>query len=194
MKLGIRLRIAKNIVDGTDLLCEACVEQHPDLSAIFPYSLNTMRLITICDEHGNVRFERGFLRVGTGQSRVDNWYAGGLAIGLTSKGKLKGKGVYLDFKKPDEAIHPDTGIMFNGYQIPMFKEAVDLVLEAHSHCKELPLIGWDIATTLDGPVLIEANLLSGTVQAVTGGFRKNLDSDLLSRSLMARQEVLKHYE
>ena len=42
-------------------------------------------------------------------------------------------------------------------ELPMWSELVELVKVAHQTLKEIPLIGWDIAITEDGPTIIEGN-------------------------------------
>nr|WP_241696914.1 sugar-transfer associated ATP-grasp domain-containing protein [Mariprofundus sp. KV] len=45
-----------------------------------------------------------------------------------------------------------------GKVLPFWQEAVDLCLEAHSLVPDLPVSGWDVAVTPDGPCLLEGNL------------------------------------
>lgn len=53
--------------------------------------------------------------------------------------------------------HPDTGVVFEGILVPYFNEAINLGINAHKCIKEVPAIGWDIAVTEHGAVLIEGN-------------------------------------
>lgn len=52
--------------------------------------------------------------------------------------------------------HPDSGFTFEGFKVPYFKEACEEVLKG---VKVIPdrFIGWDVAITPNGPVIIEAN-------------------------------------
>ncbi|MGK0430756.1 MAG: hypothetical protein ACJARX_002435, partial [Psychroserpens sp.] len=52
--------------------------------------------------------------------------------------------------------HPDTGIVFDNFQIPYYNEVIDIVTKASSLFK-FPFLGWDVAITPNGPVIIEAN-------------------------------------
>ena len=52
-----------------------------------------------------------------------------------------------------------TGFKFKGFKFPYFKESVNLCIEAAHRCKN-PFIGWDVAITENGPVLIEAKSCS----------------------------------
>ena len=72
------------------------------------------------------------------------------------------------------AQHPFTSLVFEDYQIPFWKEANELVLSAHSFLPDIPTIGWDVAITPDGPILIEGNdnwEISGA-QDTAGGLKK----------------------
>ena len=58
--------------------------------------------------------------------------------------------------------HPDTGIRSEGYQLPMVQEAVDFAKKAALVVPQICHVGWDVAVTPDGPVLIEGNDYPGT--------------------------------
>lgn len=54
--------------------------------------------------------------------------------------------------------HPVTGARIAGYLLPKWRSIVDLVENAHLLiAAEMPTVGWDLALTPGGPVLIEAN-------------------------------------
>jgi hypothetical protein len=53
--------------------------------------------------------------------------------------------------------HPITGKRIQGFELPLWKETVDLAIRAHETLPDIALIGWDIAVTPDGPVIIEGN-------------------------------------
>jgi hypothetical protein len=57
--------------------------------------------------------------------------------------------------------HPDSGEPIAGQTVPMWSEVVALALEAQSSLPELRSIGWDIAVTDQGPLLVEANSTYG---------------------------------
>jgi glutathione synthase/RimK-type ligase-like ATP-grasp enzyme len=70
-------------------------------------------------------------------------------------------------KKAD--YHKDTGKRFSEVKIPFMEELYELVKEAADRCPETPYIGWDVAISQNGPVLIEGNGCSGcfnTAQAI----------------------------
>ena len=54
--------------------------------------------------------------------------------------------------------HPDSGVKFEGWQIPRYDELVSTVKEMHLNVMpDHPYIGWDMALTDEGWVVIECN-------------------------------------
>lgn len=53
--------------------------------------------------------------------------------------------------------HPRTGAALTGFRLPHWQEVREVVLAGTAHFAPLRLLGWDIAITQRGPVLIEAN-------------------------------------
>ena len=54
--------------------------------------------------------------------------------------------------------HPQTGLPIAGFRLPWWEEAKDLVVRAATVFAPLRTIGWDVALTPAGPVLVEGNL------------------------------------
>lgn len=160
----------------SDLLIEEVVKQHEALAALHPQSLNTVRMVTMKKENGEMYLEQAIQRVGVGDMRVDNFSKGGVAISVTDDGKLISFGRRKDFSLPNFVKHPDTGIKFEGYTIPYFKQAVDMVLRAHQLNKGLNGVGWDVAITENGPLIVEANPFFDfdIMQTTTRGYKKIL--------------------
>lgn len=144
------------------VLLQERIEQREELSALYPGCINTVRLIT-AHKDGRVFPFHAALRLGANGSVVDNWSAGGLIIDLDLEtGRLVERGFYKPGLQPPGAAiaatrHPDTGVVFEGYQIPDFAVARDLVCRFHRDLDGLLTIGWDVAFTPAGPVIIEGN-------------------------------------
>lgn len=135
------------------------IKQHPDVSKIFGKSLNTIRVATVKDnKRGEIVVLPPLLRIGRGDSSVDNWAVGGIAVGIdTDHHTLKKYGFYKPGFGTKVTSHPDTGVEFDGYKIPYIKESIALVKNFHKYFKDVHSIGWDIAITEDGPMIIEGN-------------------------------------
>jgi hypothetical protein len=53
--------------------------------------------------------------------------------------------------------HPDTGSAISGEELPHWREILRLAIRAHNGFKEFAFLGWDIALSADGPVIVECN-------------------------------------
>jgi len=165
-------------------LIEKGLIQHPVISTIYPKSINTLRIIHYIDKTHKVHILSSLMRFGLGGSVTDNTSAGGISIAINSHtGELYGparqnlvKGARVFYR------HPDTNKAWEGCKVPYFKEACDLVKTA-AFCFPNRIVGWDIAITPNGPVIIEANHNPSLhlSDIAYGGFLKHpLVNDLLN--------------
>ncbi len=160
---------------SAEYIVEESVQQHPAVSAIYPHSVNTLRLWTLREKDASISFLGGVIRMGSGGSCIDNASAGGLFVPLQEDGRLVEQGLSFDVKTPFPILsHPDTGLVFKDYQIPFFEETKALIRAAHKiFSPRLLALGWDIAITPEGPLVIEINQHAGicTIQFARGGLR-----------------------
>jgi len=141
---------------GNDFV-EDFVQQQDDLNELSPSGLNTVRIITQLNKNDEVKILGARLRI-TINSSIDNLAAGNIAAPINEEsGIVEGSGVYSDITKKDEEVHPITGIKIIDFQIPFWKESIQMVKDAALFHKENRSIGWDVAITNDGPELIEGN-------------------------------------
>ncbi len=155
---------------------EEVVLQHDKINQIHPRCLNTLRLETFVDKKGEIHILSAFMRFGIGDSYVDNASSGGILVGIDfNKGALKEIGqVKMEFGGAEYKAHPNSKFVFANFEIPYFKEICDLVIK----CVEfLPdrYIGWDIAISNNGPIIIEANEYPNifTSDILYGGYLKH---------------------
>lgn len=138
-------------------LLQDWITQHPKVNELHPDSVNTIRLITF-NNNGKVEVFCAALRIGTKGRSVDNWGAGGMVVGIDHEtGKLKRTGWFKPGFGGRVDKHPDTGVVFEGFQLPYFKEGVRMVCELHGYLYGIHSVGWDIAITPNGPIFIEGN-------------------------------------
>jgi len=148
----------KNIFEGNRYLVQEVVTQHDDVNKINPYCVNTIRIITVRGKSGEINVLAASMRIGAKKdSFVDNRAAGGMAVGIQEDGKLMKYGFQHAELGGRNEKHPVTGLVFDGYQLPYWSEVVSLVKNAHKAIIGLQSIGWDVAITPNGPVLIEGN-------------------------------------
>lgn len=161
------------------IFLEELVKQHPDMNKLCEKSVNTMRIMTFND-HGKSRIIWMGLRVGNGINSIDNFHAKGMAVNIDiNTGKLVGNAIDKDLNEYEE--HPFTHVKFDGFQIPCFEEAKKMVLEASLRSDKILVVGWDVAISDKGPVIIEGNRRPGfdIVQVLSGG-RMDIINDVLS--------------
>jgi hypothetical protein len=147
-----------DFVIGHGCVHEEVVQQHPEINKIHAGCINTIRVETFIDESGVTHILSAFMRFGVGKSFVDNTYSGGFYIGIDLESEtLKAKGhQYMEYGGAEVFQHPDSQFVLEGFKIPFFKEVCELVLKGVDYIPDR-YIGWDIAVTPNGPIIIEAN-------------------------------------
>ncbi len=142
--------------NGFDMV-ESFIEQHPDMQALSPSGVNTVRIFTLVDDQGDYHVLGCRLRISV-NSPVDNLAAGNLAAPIDEfTGRISGPGVYSDITRKSETAHPVTGVSIEGFQIPFWPETMEMVRQAALKHPQNRSIGWDVAITENGPGLIEGN-------------------------------------
>lgn len=142
------------------LLVQECLVNHPALRDLTAGALSTLRMYTFLNEAQEVEHIFSMLRMSQDPRRiVDNVCRGGLAakvdpetgtIGLATDGGILARTGWLD-------RHPLTGAKLLGHPIPFWPEALQLATSAHRKMAAPFMVGWDIAITDRGPVIVEGN-------------------------------------
>ena len=103
--------------------------------------------------------------MGIGDSKLDNYSAGGMTCGIREDGCLR---KYCINKKGEKLeAHPTSHTVFEGYRIPSYDKSLALIKKAHPMIAHFRSIAWDIAIDEDGEaVLIEANLCRGGIDSL----------------------------
>jgi Sugar-transfer associated ATP-grasp len=126
--------------------------------------VQTIRVVTILDSSGEAQVAAAWLRLIGGGAGFDNFNFGQsgnlLAIIDIPSGRiLRTLAAAEDgFGLVEVAAHPRTGRSFSSLSIPAWHEAQTLAIVAAKAFAPLVTIGWDIALTDRGPVLIEGNV------------------------------------
>ena len=134
---------------------ERCLSNTRWIQTISPGCLNTYRVVTIRTPDGRYHAPFVQLRLGHGDSRVDNTESGGIPVRIGSDG------VSIRINSFTPVTHPDTDAGLLGLEVPNYTEIVALALRASRCFHFLGTIGWDIADTPDGLTIIEGNTLWG---------------------------------
>ncbi|HVF83719.1 MAG TPA: sugar-transfer associated ATP-grasp domain-containing protein [Sphingomicrobium sp.] len=149
-----------------DMLVSSYVEQAGYSAMIYPGSLNTIRILTVVRENGPPRVLAASHRFGGSESGgVDNFSAGGMAARIDLDSGIMDRAVRVG--RNNEVVwsdvHPDTRATIKGAQVEHWEAVKAQVVEL---CRTFPFlryVGWDIAVTEAGPVIIEGNNRPGPV-------------------------------
>jgi hypothetical protein len=135
------------------------IRQHPMLAEVHPGSVNPIRIDTLLRTDGTCVHSGAVLRMGVGGSITDATGTGGLMVPIDRETGQLGR---LARSKPKYGNrlferHPDTGVTFAAIRLPFWEEVLATVRQGALALRPLVSIGWDVALTEDGPLLIEAN-------------------------------------
>ncbi|EIM77255.1 hexapeptide transferase family protein [Nitritalea halalkaliphila LW7] len=138
-------------------LAEQFLIQHERLQELSPSAVNTVRIFTQLTPDNQVDLLGCRLRISV-NSPVDNMAAGNLAAPIEdATGIVSGPGVYSDITKKEAHVHPVSKVAITGFQVPFWKETLEMVKTAALKHPQNRSIGWDVVITADGPGLIEGN-------------------------------------
>lgn len=138
----------------TAIVIEELIQQDEKLAVLHPESANTLRVITICYPD-RVDVIHAYLRMGKGKAVIDNASAGGV-FGVINVNTGK---IYAACDRWGNSFtkHPDSGVNIIGFEIPRWEEVKVLAQKAARMIPKVHYVGWDIAVTTTGCVLIEGN-------------------------------------
>lgn len=132
---------------------EELIIQAPEMAKFHPGSVNTIRLVTYNDK-GKIRIVQTSVRIGLGDSVVDN---GCLSSGVDIETGIIVTPGRCAHRKGLYVIHPETNIQILGSKIPQWEGLLKLAYELPNILPKQKIIGWDLALSTDGWVMIEAN-------------------------------------
>lgn len=142
------------------VVLEHVLPQHEDMARLHPSSVNTMRILTDLVD-GQVHIAYITVKMGRGNGVCDNSGQGGILCRVDPQsGKIISPATDDYFNVYEK--HPDTGIVLQGYQLPMVDRAVAMAKEAALVFPQVGHVGWDMAITPTGPAIIEGNEFPGT--------------------------------
>jgi hypothetical protein len=140
-------------------LIQEAVLQHPVMAAVNPFSVNTVRVHTYrTNPDSTPEIVSALVRFGTGTSVVDNASSGGIyaSLDLATGCLTPPARSFYEHGARHFWKHPNTGFVFSRFRLPYLDEVISLARSGASTLS-LQFIGWDIAITPTGPVILEAN-------------------------------------
>lgn len=145
----------KEMITQGAFVVEELIEQASPMSDIHPQSINTVRIATFKLKE-RVEIIGTALRMGTGNSAVDNAGSGGIYANIDCvNGYVNTKG--RNNKNDQYTIHPDTNIPIVGFKLPEWNDAIRMVKELAYIVKGATMISWDLAYSTKGWLIVEGN-------------------------------------
>jgi hypothetical protein len=134
---------------------------HPDLAPLASESLITIRAVTCLDERQQPELVLAYLRV---LAKLEpDWpikkpiseYAAAIDLADGTLSAMTGDKPECLSQWSDR--HPVTGVAITGRSVPYWDAVAALAERAHRVTRDRVLVGWDIAITPSGPLLLEGN-------------------------------------
>lgn len=147
------------LLEKKHLIVEEEIVQHDEMNRLASSAVNTLRIVTLF-YRGEFHLMYAMIRISNGTRCVDNICSGGMYTPIEPDGTLQ-KPPYCTETGEFYENHPVTGTKFVGFQIPFYKEAIELVAKASAKFPDMGYLGWDVAITPSGPILLEANNMPG---------------------------------
>lgn len=154
------------------------IQSNTKLKRVNKSALNTTRIVTILNNKEPEYFS-GFQVFATDNALTDSENGKSIYIGLNIKNQCLKQYGYYNAAIKNLAIaenHPESGIAFKSLHIPYLDDAVQLCCRAHKLFYNNFILGWDIAITDEGPIILEVNESPGIkmVQCVDGGLKSRI--------------------
>ncbi|WP_018175029.1 MULTISPECIES: sugar-transfer associated ATP-grasp domain-containing protein [unclassified Thioalkalivibrio] len=169
----------------TCFIAQSRIQPHDKLSGLMsPTAVGCVRIVTYMRD-GKARLFCAEIKLTAGEGDTDNFGlaangnmvaavdmdSGRLSLGYTSRSPA-----WPVIQPVTE--HPDTGEPIEGTPLPLWEEVKALALQAQRSLPEVKTIGWDIAITPEGPLILEGNTTYGLASlqiAHQRGFRREME-------------------
>jgi hypothetical protein len=140
-----------------EFIIQEGIEQSAILSDIYPYSVNSIRSISLRYKNKIVILSNQLL-FGNNQKYISNTGAGGVMCGVDKNGNAAEFGYDKKFNKIFE--HPFTRKPFKNISLPNFCDLEMIIIQCHERLPHFNLAAWDFGVDkFNEYVLIEYNLL-----------------------------------
>ena len=135
-------------------IIETWIVQHSAISALYPKAVNPIRINTVLDGD-KLHIMTSTLSIGH-NSKIANASINALFALVDPKtGEVLTDA--CDYNGGVYEKHPETGKTFKGFRIPYWQETLEMLEKATRTMHQVKYVGWDIAITEDGPIIIEGN-------------------------------------
>jgi Sugar-transfer associated ATP-grasp len=129
------------------------IDNHPDVAHMSNGALASLRIVTGTNRAGEAEYVAALLALPHGTCTTS---AGGILCSIEQESGQIRRAALLAGELIER--HPDTGLRLIDAELPFWAASVSLAQRAHAAgFARFPFLGWDIALTANGPVLLETN-------------------------------------
>lgn len=145
-------------INGSHFVVEEQIKQIGILSEFHPWSINTIRIVTLYDTVSDtVHIMSARLRMGNKKNSVDNFHFYGIGANINIETGIIDS-VGYDAHNQTYLVHPITQKQIIGFQIPYWQDCKAFAMTVARKIPTVRYIGWDIVIQDDGHfILIEGN-------------------------------------
>jgi hypothetical protein len=171
-------------------LFQSMLAPHAAIASLIGHRLATVRVVTIVTADGPLVF-RACWKIPAGTNVADNYWRPGNLLAQVDRGSgrvlrvTSGNGLSMT----EHEVHPQTGAPLIGFAHPEWDAVLALALSGAQLMRHVPLIGWDIACTADGLVIVEMNESPDLFLVQFADRRGALDADFATFHAYQRQRA-----
>lgn len=154
-EVGNLQKFFKDMITQGAFVVEELIDQAGPMSDIHPQSINTVRVATF-KLKDQIEIIGSALRMGTGNSVVDNAGSGGIYANIDMHNGIVNT-IARNNKNDQYTLHPDTNIPIVGFKIPEWDDAIRMVKELACIIEGATMISWDLAYSTKGWLIVEGN-------------------------------------
>lgn len=115
-------------------------------------AVTTLRLTTVTDDAGRPDLRAAFLCIGRAKDEHIRAGTDVLVPVDPATGDMAPVGYVPDWQRADR--HPDSGVVFAGFELPEFEACRAIALRCHTRLPFVRCIGWDLTVDSEGAVRI----------------------------------------
>jgi len=143
---------------GSGYIFQDRIAQHPEIARFCGNTVGTARIVTLREADGT-RPLYAVWKMARPKAVADNfWRSGNLLAALdVATGEVTRVQMGVGINAEEVTEHPDTGETLTGTRLPLWDRLCEQVVRAARITPEIRIIGWDVAITERGAVLIEGN-------------------------------------
>lgn len=157
---GKRITLSKVLTHKDELIVESLIKQTKQFNSFNKTSVNTVRFMTTLYPSGEAKVIATFIKIGRNGAYVDNAGAGGNidANVDVETGEINKVITFSGFRNTCKTeCHPDSGMKLEGTIIENWETIKAKVISYQKAFPFVKAVGWDIAITDEGPIVIEVN-------------------------------------